>query len=300
MITVPSAVLPLFLRVTRANAPYVTAAGARRRVREHELRPERFGPPRGLRPRVAIEVEHRMGWPVYGIRPAHRAPEGNVVYVHGGGWVNEITSWHWRLAAQIAVEANTTVTVPIYPLVPFGTAARALDGVVSLVEANRSRFGRVCIAGDSAGGQIALSSALALRDAGIPLALTVLISPALDLTWRNPRIPQVQPTDPWLGVPGGEVLSALWSGGLALTDPIVSPLAGDLTGLGPIVLFTGTRDILNPDAHLLAEKARDAAVDISVHEVEGQLHVHPLHPTRVGAAARHVMIDALREALRAG
>lgn len=298
MVTVPESVIPLFLRLTHANAPYATAEGARRRVRQRALRPAPYGPPPRLRPGVSVDVAHRGGWPVYTIGSALSEPRGNVVYLHGGGWVNEVSPWHWRMAAQVAVEANTTITLPIYPLVPFGTAQQALEGVVSLVEANRTRYGPVCVAGDSAGGQIALSSALALRDAGIILPLTLLVSPALDLTWSNPRIPQVQPSDPWLGVPGGTVLSDLWSGGLDLTDPIVSPLAGEFAGLGPVTVFTGTRDILNPDAHLLAARARSAGVELTLLEVHGQVHVHPLLPTKVGATARDAIVAAVRRATR--
>ena len=79
-----------------------------------------------------------------------------------------------------------------------------------------------------------------------------------------------------------------------MTDPLVSPLGADLTGLGPLTLFSGTRDILNPDARSLAEKARAAGVDIDYHEQPGLVHVYPLTPTREGRAARATIVDCLR------
>lgn len=292
MPTVPSGIIAPALRLMRANRSFVTADGARRRVRERELRPAPYGPPR-LRGDVRVEVT-RDTWPIYTITPRAGTTTGSVIYVHGGGWVNEIASQHWRLAAQIAAEAHTVVTVPIYPLVPFGTAAGAAAGVVDLARQNLARYGSTALAGDSAGGQIALASALVLRDAhGVILPRTVLISPALDLSWSNPRIPAVQPSDPWLATPGGEVLADLWKGDLDILDPVVSPLMGDLAGLGPITLFSGSRDVLNPDAHLLVARAAAAGVDLDFHEQAGQVHVYPLLPTMVGRDARAEVVRAL-------
>jgi len=295
--TVPDALVPLALRLARANRTFVTEEGARRRIREAELRPAPYGPPARLASGIRVDVEHVDGWPVYTLVPRGRVV-GGTVYAHGGGWVNEIHPQHWRLAARIAAEASIAVTLPIYPLVPFGTALEARDGVLALVRRSLERHGPTCLAGDSAGGQIALSTALALRDEGVVLPRTVLISPALDLSWSNPRIPEVQPTDPWLGTPGGRVLAEHWRGELDLLDPAVSPLFGEYAGLGPLTVFTGTRDVLNPDVHLLAAKAAAAGVPFELHEAVGQLHVYPLVPTRAGREAAHDVIEALSRAVR--
>ncbi|PVW06703.1 esterase [Microbacterium sp. Gd 4-13] len=296
MATVPAPLVPIVLRMLRANRTFVTADGARRRVRQRELRPSAYGPPPRLRADLRVEVEH-VDWPVYTVAPRDREPSGGVVYVHGGGWVNEIVAQHWQLIAQLAAESGVAVTVPIYPLVPFGTASTAHDGVVALVKRSVSRYGTTMLAGDSAGGQIALSAAQTLRDAGVAVAGSILISPALDLTWSNPRIPEVQPSDPWLATPGGRVLADLWRGDRALTDPVVSPLFGEMRGLAPITLFTGTRDVLNPDAHLLVDAATAAGVDIDLHEAQGHVHVYPLLPTRLGVQVRAKIIDVVRRAV---
>ena len=299
MVTLPSGIVAPALRLARANRIFVSADEARRHVRARELRPASYAPPGRLHPDVRVDVEHRDGWPVYTVAPRVGTPVGSLVYVHGGGWVNEIVSQHWNLAAQIAAEANTTVTLPIYPLIPFGTAADTAAFVVDLVRRNIDRFGSASIAGDSAGGQISLSAALALRDDhDITLAQTILISPALDLTWSNPEIPRVQPSDPWLATPGGKVLAEYWRGDRDLLDPVVSPLYGELAGLGPITLFSGTRDVLNPDARLLVEKAAGAGVELDYHEGAGQVHVFPLLPTAVGRDARAVVVSRIRNAHR--
>ncbi len=187
-----------------------------------------------------------MGWPVYTLTSAHGQSRGSVVYLHGGGWVDEIVRQHWHLACQIAAEAGRRVVLPIYPLVPFGTAENVVSVVASLVH-TLTGTGSTCLAGDSAGGQIALSAAVVLRDRfQIRLPQTVLIAPALDLSLTNPAIDSVEPTDPWLRREGLRVFVESWRGSLAVTDPRVSPLSADLAGLGPLTVFSGTRDILNP------------------------------------------------------
>lgn len=301
MITIPSALLPSLFRLIRANRTLTDADRARAHVEAQRIRPASYNPPPRVRSDVSISVDRRRGFPVYTVTARRDDPRGNVVYAHGGAWVNEIVAPHWQLITQLAAEARTTVTVPIYPLVPFGTAAGVVGDVVQLVLESIDTYGPTCLAGDSAGGQIALSAALVLRDEHqVVLPRTVLIAPALDLTMSNPGIEAVQPTDPWLGRKGSLIFIDHWRGELAVTDPRVSPLAADLAGLGPLTVFIGTRDILNPDAHLLADKAQAAGVDVDFHEAPGQLHVYPLLPTAVGRQARAVIVDRVRSALAGG
>lgn len=291
-------VVPNYLRATRANRVLISAEAAQERVRERSIRPLPYHPPRRLRSDVTVTVDRENGWPVYTLTPRSGRAHGCVVYTHGGAWVNEIATQHWSLAADIAAHVGTTVTVPIYPLVPFGTAGQVIPAIANLVLANRSRHGEVCLGGDSAGGQIALSTAILLRDEHqVTLPRTILISPSLDLSMTNPEMDIVQPSDPWLGKPGARVLIDLWRGDLPLSDPRVSPLTADFAGLGPLTVFCGTRDILVPDTRILVEKARAAGVAVDYEERDGLVHVYPLTPTPEGRAARRAIIDSLSTAL---
>jgi acetyl esterase/lipase len=247
-----------------------------------------------LRNDVSMHVAVRSDWPIYTVEPkTFDTPSRTVVYLHGGSWVNEISAQHWQLVAQIAARAKVRVIVPIYPLVPFVTATEVMPTIVELVAEQVAPDRSVCLAGDSAGGQMALSAALALRDEhGLVMSETVLISPVLDVSLTNPLISAVQ--DPWLTRVGLLEFAQRWCGDLPMTDPLVSPLRADLTGLGPLTLFSGTRDILNPDARLLAENAGAAGVDIDYHEKPDLVHVYPLTRTREGRAARATIVDRLR------
>ncbi|MGX1766889.1 alpha/beta hydrolase fold domain-containing protein [Dietzia sp. NPDC055343] len=291
---IPEKLIPLYLRATGRQRPYRSEEAAREHLGTRALRPAPFGPPRRIGVDVDITVTRRDGWPVYTVVPAGISPSGSVVYAHGGGWVNEIVRQHWQLIGRIAVEAQTTVVVPIYPLVPVGTVGEVIAGFVDIVRESRDEYGDTRLVGDSAGGQIALSTAMELRDRhGIELSRTVLIAPAVDLTWSNPRIPDVQPDDPWLAVPGGRFFSETWRADVDVTDQRVSPIFGEFAGLGPVTVFSGTHDILNPDAHRLVGKLREAGVEVAFHEGDSLLHVYPLLPTTSGRRAREIITAQL-------
>lgn len=299
-VAIPTSVISMYVRATSRNRPYVSESGAHALIRELKLRPVSPAPPQKMPFSVKLSVVQKQGWLLYKVTPTRHTPRGAVVYAHGGGWVREIVKQHWHFVAQIAAEADTTVLVPIYPLVPWGTAVKVRDHIVALVLKALDRYQSVSLVGDSAGGQIVLSTGLELRDRGHRIPRTALISPALDLTWSNPLIEEVQPFDPWLGVPGGRVLAEAWRGDLPIVDPAVSPIFGDFAGLGPISIYTGTRDILNPDAHVLHDRLQQAGVESELYEADGQLHVYPLLPTTEGASARRRIIDDLRRSCKAG
>ncbi len=291
-----SQLMPVMLTLTRANAPFVDARQAREHMAKRSIRPRPYGPPPLLRRDVSISVDHSNGWPVYTLTPTSDDVAGGVVYVHGGGWVNEIALQHWQLAAQIAAEAKAAVTVPIYPLVPFATAEDVIRKVAELVLESTAKYGATAVGGDSAGGEIALSAAVVLLDEHqLVLPQTVLIAPALDLSLKNPQIDVVLPTDPWLGRDGTRVFIEKWRGDRSVEDPLVSPLNADLAGLGPLTIFCGTRDMVHPDTCLLVEKAVKAGVDVKFHEGDGLVHVYPLTPTPEGKAARTTIVERFRQ-----
>lgn len=299
MVSLSARAMVGLLKVARAKRVWTDPQAAERYLRRLATRPGRFAPPRLLRSDVEIEPDRRGGWPIYTLRPAGRPARGALVYLHGGGWVHEISSFHWRFVAQVAAEAGVEVTVPIYPLAPFGTAGEVVLVVADLVDAARIRAGAVVVGGDSAGGQIALSAALVLRDGQRPAPdLTLLIAPALDSSFTNPDITAIELVDPWLGVEGTRVFVEAWRGDLPVDDPMVSPLAGDMTGLGPVSVYCGTVDIVDPDVRLLVAKLRAAGVPAAHHEGHGLMHAYPVLPIREGAQARRAIVREVAQAVR--
>jgi acetyl esterase/lipase len=245
-----------------------------------------------------ITLADRNGWPTFEVRPSGSSPGTTIVYLHGGGYVSEITGWHWRLIRQLVREVPARVVAPIYPLAPRATADRVVPEASRLLGEVVEESGPVVLAGDSAGGGMAVAASCLLRDRGAaqPSRL-VLISPFLDVTMTDERQLALAPKDKMLRRPGLREAGRLYAGSLDLDDPLVSPIYGDLRGLPPVSVFTGTHDLLDPDSRRLAELAREAGVPLELHEVRGAPHAFPVLPTRQGAAARAQLVEICRRAI---
>ncbi|MEU4558623.1 alpha/beta hydrolase [Actinoplanes sp. NPDC023936] len=219
------------------------------------------------------------GFTVYQVGDAETA----VVYLHGGAYTSEIVEQHWSLIGFIAEQAGCEVHVPIYGLSPEHHGREALDLVSEVIRG----LGRPChLVGDSAGGGLALLAAQANK--GRVAGLT-MIAPWLDLTMSNPGIDAVEPHDPWLFRAGLRPIADAWTGGLALDDPRLSPIHGDLDGLPPTQILVGTRDITLPDCRLLRDRL-PAGTPLTYHEEPGAIHVYPLLPVPEARAGRRAIV----------
>lgn len=96
-----------------------------------------------------------------------------------------------------------------------------------------------------------------------------------------------------LGVDGLRRMGEVWANGLALTDPKVSPLYGELSGLGRVTLTTGTREILYPDALLLAAGLEEAGVDCALIVGERMIRCYPICPIPEAKAAQAEIFSAI-------
>lgn len=219
------------------------------------------------------------------------ASGGVVVYLHGGAYTNEIVDQQWAFVAAVAEHSGAEVHVPIYGLAPHHTASEAVDLVAEVVETVVAR-GRPCVLlGDSAGGGLALVAAQQARpEVREHIAGILLIAPWTDLTMTNPVVDAVERTDPWLTRAGLHPIAQAWAGDLAVDDPRVSPLLGDLTDLPPVEVWVGTRDITLPDCREL-ERRMPVGAPFALHVEDGAIHDYPLLPTPEGRAASREIAD---------
>lgn len=297
MSSLASHLMPAVMTLRGSKRVFSSAEAMQRKLaRQAAGRPPRSSPPARLSKTVDIRVLTIAGWTVYEISPKDTTPPRRALYLHGGCYVFEIALQHWLFVARLAVETNTRFLVPIYPLAPLETASTIVPKATDLAADLIAQVGadNTSILGDSAGGGMALAVAMQLRDRGIaPAHSTVLISPWLDITGTDPQLAVIAPRDPWLAVPGSHFAGGVYRGSLPETDPLVSPIYGSLTGLGPITMFSGTRDILNADATKFLSLAQTAAVTIDYHEVPGMIHVFPILPIPEAAAARSVIARSI-------
>ncbi|MFX0574542.1 alpha/beta hydrolase [Nocardia nepalensis] len=231
-----------------------------------------------LRARLSFREEMFDGFDVYTVGPRTGQPRRQVLYLHGGGWARPITDPHWGMIAKLVDLLDCSVTVPMYPLAPEHTARETFAWLLSRY-ADQASDKNLILMGDSSGGNLALSLAMQARANGLPRpARLVLLSPLLDATGSDPAIAELDRIDPIVPARGLRVLTRMFAGDVDLHDPMVSPLFGTLAGLPPIAVFTGTREILNADAHRLRRKAAQSGFPLSWHEYPGMLHVWPLFP----------------------
>jgi epsilon-lactone hydrolase len=193
-----------------------------------------------------------------------RSPATNlhIVFFHGGAYVLDVSPMHWQLMKYLVNELRCKVTYVDYPLAPEHTAAatKKLVRAAYLDIAARYPDDRICLFGDSAGGGLALALRQLIRDEAInPIPeKTICCSPWLDISMTCSDYTQQAQRDKLLTRTVLVEAGQLYAGAGSTKDPFVSPIYGDLHGLGDIFVCVGMSELLLPDVRLLRQKAADA------------------------------------------
>jgi epsilon-lactone hydrolase len=243
-----------------------------------------------------VTTSNSAGFPIVVLTPS-ATPSGAMVFSHGGAYIGELQTIHWRFCAWVASTLNLAVHVPLYPLAPEHTWRETIPSLTEYCEGLISRQ-PVVLSGDSAGGGLTLALAQRLVASGHSPTALVLISPWLDATADDEAMHAAAANDPLLSVPGLLVAGAMWAGNDDPARPEVSPLKGELSGLPPTMVLTGTRDLLNVDAHRFAAAATSAGVEVTMVNEPGLLHDFPLFPIPEGKSAREKIRSFITENLR--
>lgn len=221
-----------------------------------------------------------IGFPCHVLTPRGRVAERTLYYVHGGGFMAPIDAFHVRYATRLADAIGARVVMPDYPLAPEHTWRDSHDALVGDTARWADREGGIVLAGDSAGGGLALALAQSVRDRGLtPATHLVMHAPWVDLTTSTPETRAVDAIDPWLFFGKLEAYAAWWAGvSQDLGRPEVSPALGELAGLPRALMLYGTRDLLHPGCRLLVRRAAEAGWDLTAREEPDLIHVYGLLP----------------------
>jgi epsilon-lactone hydrolase len=240
-----------------------------------------------------------------------------VVHFHGGGYCTGSPGLARTWAAHLSARAACRVILPDYRLAPEHPYPAAVQDARAAVDAvlGDAAPGAVVVSGDSAGGGLALSVALALRDAAADrpagqvtgtadrreppddrpagpasrrIAGCILVCPWLDLSADRRAAPELVRRDrllspPWLGA-----CAAAYAPEAEWAQPSVSPLLAAHAGLPPLLIQAGTDDVLAPDAERLAASASAAGVDVTYTRWPRMWHDFALQPGLLGAADKAV------------
>ncbi|OBK17592.1 hypothetical protein A5636_22540 [Mycobacterium asiaticum] len=199
-----------------------------------------------------------------------------VLYIHGGAFVACSPRTHRGLIGELSAEARRPVFAVEYrkaPLYPFPhaveDAARAYHWLTASGRA-------VAVAGDSAGGQLAVATTLAARRRGLPAPAAVLLfSPALDLTGGLASSRDLRRRDAF--APARRVGStfAFYIGDTDPRHELLDVLHADVAGFPPTMIHVGGTEMLLDDARTFAAQLRKAGAAASLHVARGQIHVFP-------------------------
>lgn len=283
----------LILRLTGLKRMFVDETRLRAQiesVRQQQLMPYRL--PK-MRWQSTVHEAHIAGLQVITLEPKQASSSKSVVYLHGGAYLFAPSSGHWQMLDAIVTQSGVRIVVPIYPRLPQYTVDDAIPALLDLIT-QVQQHGGVVLAGDSAGGGLAVSLAVAMRERQMdPAQALILMSPWLDVSMDHPDIPQYEAGDLVISAPGLRKLGQMWAGERDAHDSWVSPLYADLTDLPPITMIVGGVELFVPDCRVFQAKATAAGVLHEYREFAGCMHAFMLLPTPEGQAARAMMIERL-------
>ena len=207
------------------------------------------------------------------------AQDRAILYFHGGGYVIGSNVAYREFAGRLSRATGARVLVLNYRLAPEHPFPAAVDDATMAYRWLLNEgyaASKLTIAGDSAGGGLTLAALVSLRDGGTELpGCGVCLSPWADLQGTGASSQPGAVSDPLVTVDGLVGMSGSYAPN-DLTNPLASPLHADYTGLPPLLLQVGTREILLDDTTRVAEKAQAAGVDVTTFMGEGLIHVWPV------------------------
>lgn len=228
-----------------------------------------------------IEVKQQN---INGVKAEWLIPQGAksekvILYVHGGGYVSGSCSDHRGIISKFALYTGVTNLLYEYRLAPEHPFPAAIHDSVMVYKwllESGYKPENIVIAGESAGGGLALALLLALKEQNIPLPkAAVVMSPWTDLTcssesYKTKNNLSPAPLNSWF------VFGSHYIGSNKADNPLISPLFGDLKGLPPLLINSGVDDELLEDGEKFYLKAKAAGVDVRFRAGKGMVHCYPL------------------------
>ncbi|MCE9566735.1 MAG: alpha/beta hydrolase fold domain-containing protein [Planctomycetes bacterium] len=230
-------------------------------------------------------------------------PDVRLLYIHGGGFVSGSGGFYLAQAAHISAAAKCAVLLPDYRLAPEHRFPAGLDDcvqahkwIVANGPAGAGTARATFIAGDSAGGNLTLTTLLALRDRKLTLpAAGIAISPCTDFTLTSDSLKTV--SDPIISAKTMPVFRDHYLGKTDPKEPLASPVFGDYRGLPPILIQCGEHEMLRDDSIRAAKKARADGASVKLEVWPGMFHVFQSHEPLLPDARE--AIDHMAEFMRA-
>nr|MDU1414066.1 alpha/beta hydrolase [Clostridium sp.] len=203
-----------------------------------------------------------------------------ILQLHGGGYIGPMKNVYRRFALKYCDYAKGAEVLTIdYRVAPEFPFPAALDDAIAayewLLKEKKYDSNNIIIAGDSAGGGLALALGLYLKDNNMPYpAAFITMSPWTDLTNSGTSYKDNFEIDPLFGKSTNSMLyNSSYIGDNDPKNYYISPMFGDFEGFPPMLMQVGTHEVLLSDTLTVAEKAKKSNVDVKVTVYEGMFHV---------------------------
>jgi len=230
-----------------------------------------------LPPGVTVTAAELGGVPTAEITVDGVDPRHTVLYFHGGVYVIGDAFQPAGLAAQLGQRTGARVISVDYRLAPEHPYPAAIDDALAAYQAlldGGTAPSDIALAGESAGGGLAVATLVSARDQGLPLPAAVLaMSPYADLTLSGATMETKREADPLFTPQAFPARVADYTAGQDAALGLISPIFADLAGLPPLIVQAGTHELLLDDAIRLARQAAIADVDVTLDVTAGVPHV---------------------------
>jgi len=222
-------------------------------------------------------------------RPAQPRADAAILYVHGGAYIAGSAHAFRHQAGQLAARTSVPVFVPEYRLAPEHAFPAAVDDVKAVYRALSRHYPSMALAGDSAGGGLALvvfafARARAASGVGVAPKACSVMSPWTDLDLQGASMKTRADADLFLTEAALRAAAAQYLNGADPRDALASPVYGEVAGLPPIQINVGDAEVLLDDARRYAQRAERAGVDATLHVWEGMPHVFESNVGKLAAS----------------
>lgn len=226
---------------------------------------------------VSTEVIAEEGISAEWVRHSQAEKRKVILYLHGGGNSQGSSITHRKLVGHIVHCAKVnalTLNYSLAPENPFPAGLMDIKYAWQWLLGQGYRPDEIIIGGDSSGGGLVLSLLLLLKKENSPLPHSCfLLSPMLDYTLSGDSISSCAKKDPMICIEDLRQTVAYYCSHAETSNPLVSPLFGDLTGLPPLLIQTGSDELLLDDSTRLAKQATEAGVNVQFEVWNGLWHV---------------------------
>ena len=217
------------------------------------------------------------GVPAMWVSPKGCNEDRVVLYFHGGGFISGSMYTHRKLCGHFAKAIGCRVLIINYRRTPEYAYPAQIDDALAAYQWLLSQGitpGHIALAGDSAGGGLAIGVALLIRDKGLPLPAAIMpFSAWFDMESTGASLVLNSEKDLLFNIPWIQNMAAMYIGEKGdPRDPYASPLYAELAGLPPIYMHVGEDEMLLDDSVRLAERARNAGIDVSLDIFPGMQH----------------------------